>query len=134
MQKQEFEFLFTLDGNIIVQRFFTVRYYNPNVLKSMDLYYAITDVCDIMTDHMKMQNLKMMFQNEYYYEEPVEDEYRNLNYSVEIKLDNKVIIQRIFPAGWYHPLIRRFIDIRPKIWEILSILTETLSTEKIEVA
>jgi len=40
------EFLLTLSGNIIVQRFFNVRGYNPKVRKSLDLHDNIKKICE----------------------------------------------------------------------------------------
>ena len=40
------EFLLTLSGNIIVQRFFNVKGYNPNVRRSIELHDDVKKICE----------------------------------------------------------------------------------------
>jgi hypothetical protein len=51
---------------------------------------------------------------------------------LEIKEDDNVFIQRIFPAYLYHPKVRYTVDIRPMLKDILSSLTSVLSLRKLE--
>ena len=49
MKEQEstkMEFLLTLNDNIVVQRFFNVRGYNPKAKNSLELYYYIRQFKD----------------------------------------------------------------------------------------
>jgi hypothetical protein len=51
---------------------------------------------------------------------------------LEIKQDDNVFISRIFPAYFYHPKVRYTVDIRPKLKDMLSALTDTLSSKDLE--
>ena len=42
----KFEFLLSLEGHIVCQRFFNVRDYNPQARRSMDLHYYVKNICD----------------------------------------------------------------------------------------
>lgn len=130
-ESTKFEFLLTLEGNIVVQRFFFVKDYNPNVKKSLDLYECVTNICDEISDDLKKKTFEYLTdsQNFLQFGEGVEEEKDNSkeNFLVEIKQGNDVFIQRLFPANVYHPKVRYTVDIRPKIKSILASLTDTLS-------
>lgn len=129
-----FEFLLTIDNNIIVQRIFSVRDYNPNVKKSLDLYHTVTNICERIKDDMKKKTFEFMSDNQDFFMS--EDYQDNPNSSkkddflLEIKSDNEVFIQRAFPAYVYHPKVR--VDIRHMLKDFLFELTETLSSNKLE--
>lgn len=129
-----FEFLLTIDNNIIVQRIFSVRGYNPNVKKSLDLYHTVTSICDRIEEDMKKKTFEFMsdnqdfFMSEDYQENP--NSSKKDDYLLEIKSDNEVFIQRAFPAYVYHPKVR--VDIRHMLKDFLYELTDTLSSNKLE--
>lgn len=127
----KFEFLLTLEGNIVVQRFFLVKDYNPNVKKSLDLYDTVTNICDDISDDLKKKTFEYLSDNLnfFHFTDGVEDEKDTSteNFLVEIKQGNDIFIQRIFPANIYHPKVRYTVDIRPSIKAILNDLTDTLS-------
>jgi hypothetical protein len=54
------------------------------------------------------------------------------DFLIEIKLNDDVFISRIFPAHYFHPKVRYTVDIRPKLREILSDLTDILSSKNLE--
>ena len=47
------EFLLTLNENIICQRYFNVRNYNPKYKNSLDLYYTISDIAEDLKYSLK---------------------------------------------------------------------------------
>ena len=130
-----FEFLLTMENNIIIQRYFDVYNYNPKAKKSLNLYYWITDVCTEIQDLLKIKNLEYMTDNYHYVtdnetnntNEPIKEEY----FKLELKKDNEVFINRIFPAHVYHPKAR-YCDIRPKIRKMLYEITMVLSSRDLE--
>lgn len=130
-----FEFLLTLENNIIVQRIFNVNGYNPNAKNSLDLYDWITGVCEEISDILKMKNLEYMTDNYHYVidneninkPESIKEEY----FKLELKLDNKIFICRTFPAHVYHPKAR-YCDIRPKLRKFLGDATSILSSKDLE--
>ena len=41
--QQKFEFLLKIDNNIICQRYFNVKNFNPKAVKSMDFYWFVKE-------------------------------------------------------------------------------------------
>ena len=128
MQNQEitkFEFLLTLEGNIIIQRFFNVKDYNPRARRSMDMHYSVKNICDEISEDLKMKSSDYMSENPNYFygSDVLEDGDEN---------KDDVFISRIFPAHYYHPKARYSVDVRPKIRGILSELTNILSSDELE--
>lgn len=139
MNNQEitkFEFLLTLEGNIIIQRFFNVKDYNPQSRRSMDLHYSVKNICDEISEDLKMKSSDYMSENpNYFYGSDVSednDENKEEHFLLEVKLNDDVFISRIFPAHYYHPKARYSVDVRPKIRGILSELTDILSSNELE--
>ena len=50
-EKEKFEFVLSINENIICQRFFTVKNHNPKTVKSLDLYYTVRDIKDIINQN-----------------------------------------------------------------------------------
>lgn len=137
-ESTKFEFLLTMEGNIVVQRYFFVKDYNPIVRKSMDLHECVTNICLDIQEDLKKKTFEYLTENQNFFSLPegVEEE-RDLSteqFLLEIKQGNDVFIQRSFPAYVYHPKVRYTVDIRPKIKTILSLLTDTLSLTKVETS
>lgn len=132
----QFEFLLTLENNIIVQRYFFVNNYNPKSKNSLNLYYWITDTCNEISNILKMKNLEYMSDNYHYITENEEvkgaDSIKEEYFKLEIKLDNHVFISRCFPAHVYHPKAR-YCDIRPQIKKMLGDVTNVLSAKDKEL-
>ena len=135
-QNQEltkFEFLLTLENNIIIQRFFNVKGFNPDAIESTDLYYTITNICEDIKKDLKNKTFDFLYEEqENYYgldvpevSETAKEEY----FLLELKLNDKVFISRIFEAHVYHPKARYSVDIRPKVRNILAELTDVLSSD-----
>jgi hypothetical protein len=134
----KFEFILTLDGNIICQRYFNVKDHNPVARKSMDLHYYVKNICEEISEDLKIKSSDFLCENQNYIlnSEVVEEsngkekEY----FLLEIKVGDNVFIQRIFPAYLYHPKVRYTVDIRPNLKRILSDLTDILSSDELETA
>ncbi len=132
----KFEFLLSLDGNIICQRYFNVKDHVSQARRSMDLHYYVQNICDDISEDLKMKSSNYLCENQNYFlsSEFVEDapEKDKEHFLLEIKIGDEVFIQRIFPAYWYHPKVRYTVDIRPNLKKILSDLTDILSSEDLE--
>jgi len=139
MSNQEitkFEFLLTLGGNIICQRYFNVKDYNPKARRSMDMHEYVKNICEEIEYDLKIKSSNYLCENQNYIlnSEFVEDSNGkdNDHFLMEIKIGEDVFIQRIFPAYLYHPKARYTVDIRPKLKRILSDFTEILSYDELE--
>jgi hypothetical protein len=135
MQNQDitkFEFLLTLEKNIVIQRFFNVSNYNPDSKSSVNLYDCVKYICNEIASDLKEKTLDYMNENPGYFtdqknaEEAADN--REEYFLLRIKLGDDVFISRIFPAHIYHPKARYAVDIRPKVRKILSDLTAVLSS------
>ena len=132
----KFEFLLTLEGNIICQRYFNVKDHNPVARRSMDLHDYVKEICNQISHDLKIKSSDYLCENQNYLSnsenvEVVSDN-KNEHFLLEIKLGDDVFIQRIFPAYYYHPKVRYTVDIRPMLKKILSDLTDILSSEELE--
>jgi len=137
MQNQDiskFEFILTLEKNIVIQRFFNVNNYNPQTKSSVDLYECVTAICKGIARDLKVKTEDIMCENpEIVTPEQRAEEIKNFkeeNFLLKIKLGDQVFISRTFPAHIYHPKARYAVDIRPKVRKILSDLTDVLSLER----
>jgi hypothetical protein len=129
------EFLLTLSGNIIVQRFFNVKGYNPNVRRSIELHDNVKKICEEIESDLKEKTLEYLHENQHYFpvfdpsnnEGPDTEEY----FQLEIKQNDDVFISRVFPAHIFHPKVRYSVDIRPILRRVLGDLSETFSSTDI---
>ena len=132
----KFEFLLTLENNIVCQRYFNVRNHVGQARRSMDLHYYVKNICDEIQEDLKIKSSNYMCENQNFILNSENVEEKNSDQSehflLEIKLDEDVFISRIFPAYYYHPKARYTVDIRPKLKRFLSELTDILSSEELE--
>lgn len=135
-EQNKFEFLLTLDNNIICQRFFNVKDYNPESRCSMDLHYLVKEICEEIEHDLKIKSSNYLVENQSYIlnntnvEESTTNEVQH--FLLQIKQADEVFIQRIFLASVYHPKVRYAVDIRPKLRKILADLTEVMSRRELE--
>ena len=66
-EQNKFEFLLTLDGNIICQRFFNVRDYNPRCRKSMDLHYEVKNISEEISEDLKLKSSDYLAENQNFF-------------------------------------------------------------------
>ena len=134
----KFEFVLTLEGHIICQRFFNVKDHVEQARRSMDLHYYVKNICEDISYDLKIKSSNYLCENQNYILnlEIVEDSIdgQKEHFLLEIKLGDDVFISRIFPAYYYHPKVRYTVDIRPRLKRILSDLTDILSSEELETA
>lgn len=132
----KFEFLLSLEGHIVCQRFFNVRDHVDQSRRSMELHYYIKNICEDISHDLKIKSSNYLCENQNYIlnmDSVESDETKEKeHFLMEIKLGDDVFIQRIFPAYYYHPKVRYTVDIRPRLKTILSDLTDILSTEELE--
>jgi hypothetical protein len=132
------EFLLTLEGNIIIQRFFNVKDFNPKAISCVELNECVKEICEEISYDLKMKTIEYLLENQNYYYDfdnvESETELAEEHFLLEVKQDSHVFISRIFPAHVYHPKVRFTVDIRPKIRGILANLTDVLSSREIETS
>ena len=134
----KFEFLLSLEGHIVCQRFFNVRDHVDQSRRSMDLHYYIKNISEDFMEDLKIKSSNYLCENQNYILnlEAVDDTatLEKEHFLLEIKIGEDVFIQRQFPAYLYHPKARYTVDIRPRLKRILSDLTDILSSEELETS
>lgn len=58
------EFLLTLNDNIIVQRFYNVKGYNPKARKSLEVAAILKEVAELVENNLKIKSLVYMVDNQ----------------------------------------------------------------------
>lgn len=138
MRKNEttkFEFLITIEGNIVCQRFFSVKDYNPAVRRALDLYYAFREIAEDIQKNLRQKSIEFLFENEKYFFGSVDQlsPPSTEQFIMSVRLGNEVIIERQFPANIYPPKVRYTVDVRPEIRDILTKISDTMSQEEYEM-
>lgn len=130
------EFLLTLNDNIVVQRYYNVRNYNPKARGSVELHNHVRDIDQILSEDLKMKTVMYMMDNQ---ESIIEDpEILNTSntdgaewFHMYIKVGDEVLFHRIIDAKLFPPKVRYTVDVRPHLKEILKGLTEIFSSENL---
>ena len=126
------EFLLTLNENIVVQRFFNVRGYNPKARLSTDLYEYMYDVKEILHNYLRMKTVVYMLDNKdaiAYDANVMNTSFTDgpENFHLYVKIGDETICHRIFDGKLYPPKVRYTVDVRPYLKDILSNLTDIFS-------
>lgn len=98
----KFEFLLTLDGNIICQRYFNVKNFNPSAKRSMNLHECVKKICEEISEDLKIKSSDYLCENQNlflspeYVEEPVEN--KNEYFLLRNKARRCCIYQKNIPC------------------------------------
>jgi hypothetical protein len=135
-QAVKMEFLLTLNDNIVVQRFFNVRNYNPKAPRSVQSFELLKYVQETLQYDLKMKTTTYMMDNQdAIIEEPEilntsnTDEPENFN--IYVKLGDNVLLHRIFDGKLFPPKVRYTVDVRPFLKDFLRNFTEYFSSENL---
>jgi len=139
MREQEstkMEFLLTLNDNIVVQRFFNVRGYNPNAKNSNELYSYVKSLQDELEYYLKMKTVIYMldYQDSIINDPAVMDTSftdGTEDFNIFIKLGEQTICHRVFNGKLFPPKVRYTVDVRPIIKDVLKSLTDIFSDKKL---
>lgn len=128
------EFLMMVNDNIIVQRYFNVRDYNPDARNSVDFKDYMDDLIQSLNYQLKMKAVSYLLENQY----DITNNPNLLNtsyvdgpeyFNIYLKQGDKLLCHRRFDAKIYPPKIRYTVDIRQTIKGILSELTGLFSAK-----
>lgn len=128
------EFLLTLNDNIVVQRFFNVRGYNPKAADSVDLYHLVYDIAQDLQYHLKMKTVIYMTDNSesIMHDSTIMDTSYTDGpeiFNIFIKNGDTTICHRIFDGKFFPPKVRYTVDVRPFLKDILRDLTDIFSSQ-----
>ncbi len=126
------EFLMMVNDNIIVQRYFNVRDYNPDARNSVDFKEYMDDLIHNLNYQLKMKAVSYLLENQY--DITNKPDILNTSYvdgpeyfNIYLKQGDKLLCHRRFDAKIYPPKVRYTVDIRQTIKGILSELTSLFS-------
>jgi len=137
---KKFEFILYINGNIICQRYFSVKNYNHRVLKSLDMIECVNDCTRIIQKDMKAKSKDYLWGHFNPYkvqakeDVPTVDVYEKEDtFDFEIKVDGRCVAKRTFTGNVYPQRVRYSVDIRKIIPSIIDTIQETLSRENFDV-
>ena len=130
------EFLLTLNENIVVQRYFNVKGYNPKARASMELHDLVKSISEKIHQDLKSKALDYMNENaNQIISNPKILDTSNTEgpeyFNVYIRIGDETICHRIWDAKVYPPKTRYTVDVRPHLKKLLRDLTDIFSTEKL---
>ncbi len=144
-KKEVFEFVFYINNNIIVHRYFNVPDYNKNFPYTIEVKDMINDIVGlnngdlgslgVIPEFFKNQTIEDTWSNFYqpYYKQEAKDiiaydpPQKEDNFTFEVKVDKRVIGRGIFSANIFPTNIRYSVDINPIIPEIVDTLVDYMS-------
>jgi len=136
MDSTKMEFLLTLNDNIVVQRFFNVRNYNPKAKNSLDLYEFMKSLSEELHYYLKMKTVVYMMDNR----DSIEHDASIMNtsftdgaevFNLFVKVGEQTICHRVFDGKRYPPKVRYTVDVRPFLKDVLRELTDIFSNNKL---
>ena len=130
------EFLLTLNDNIVVQRFFNVKGYNPKAKNSLELYEFIKSLSEELHYYLKMKTVVYMLDNKdaIVHDPTIMDTSFTEgpeNFNIYVKIGDTTLCHRIFDGKRYPPKVRYTVDVRPFLKEVLRELTDIFSSRKL---
>jgi hypothetical protein len=130
------EFLLTLNDNIVVQRFFNVRGYNPKAKNSVELYEYIKGLKEELDYYLKMKTVIYMMDNKesiIYDPKIMETSFTEGPeiFNLFVKVGEQTICQRIFDGKKFPPKVRYTVDVRPFLKDVLRELTDIFSNPEL---
>lgn len=130
------EFLLTLNDNIVVQRFFNVRDFNPKARNSIELYEFIRALKDTLQYYLKMKTVVYMMDNQ----EAIIHDHSVMEtsftdgpeqFNIFVRIGEQTICHRVFDGKLFPPKVRYTVDVRPFLKQVLSELTDIFSYQKL---
>ena len=130
------EFLITLNNNIVIQRYFNVRGYNPKARASIELYDYMRDLVDAFEQTQKMKTVIYMMDNQdsIKYDPKVMDTSFTDGpeiFNLFVKVGEQTICHRQFDGKLFPPKVRYTVDVRPFLKDVLRDLTDIFSNNQL---
>ena len=135
---KKFEFVLYINGNIICQRYFSVKNYNRDVRYSMDLKECIDDCVQIIQTDLKDKSKDYLYKQYNPWQKQTQEELdankREVSekedvFDFEIKVDDRPVVKSRFSGNLYPQRVRYSVDVRKLIPEIISTIQDTFSQE-----
>lgn len=144
IEEQRFEFVLYINNHIICQRYFGIRNFNENSIKSYELKELMDEICGInngqsgtmgiIPNYLKLKSQDFIWNMYNPYSTnidfPIKNNFeKNDEFQFEIKVDKKTVAKTSFSGSYFPPKIKYAVDIKEIIPSIMSEIREYLSRE-----
>ena len=144
IEEQPFEFILYINDKIICQRYFNVRDYNPDVIRSYEMKELLENIAGasfgsnslgIIPNHLKNKTVNYLWENFNPYVKQEQEEIKQNsdkvdNYQFEIKVDKVSVGKTQFSGNIFAPKVRYSVDIKELIPSIMSEIRHYFSQKK----
>jgi len=145
--EKKFEFVLYINGNIICQRYFSVRNFNPKVLKSVEIVDCANECVRLIQNDLKNKTYEYLYKSYNPYRKQIQEDivveniYNNEDvFDFEIKAttsergyDKVHRIKKRFTGNVYPQRVRYSVDIRKIIPYIIREIQETFYLQDFDV-
>lgn len=134
-----FEFLLKINGNIICQRYFNIKNYNPNCRESleikdmMDEVMGTTPLEGIIPNFFKVKCVNNLWENynPNYNKQRFDNTYNKEDiFTFEVLINKELATSASFDGSVFQSNVRRNIDIRLIIPSIIKAITNCMSLDE----
>lgn len=146
IEEQRFEFVLFINNHIVCQRYFNIRDFNPDILRSLDLKElmdTITGVSNngimgdfgIIPKFLKNNSVNFLWESYNPYDPQIESGAKNTyekvdDFQFEIKIDKNVVAQSSFSGNLFQPKVRYAVQIKEIIHSIMAEIRHFFSQKK----
>ena len=139
---KKFEFVLYINGNIICQRYFSVKNYNKEVKYSMDLKWCVDECVRIIKNDLTEKSRDYLYRQYNPWKKQTQEEIdiSKMNnsekedvFDFEIKVDDRSTIKKRFSGNPYPQRVRYSVDVRKLIPELISNIQDIFSQEYFDV-
>lgn len=134
---QKFEFLLKINGNIICQRYFSIKGYNYKSLRSLELKECSYDIVDMIQLNLKdkAEDYLWKYYNRYEVQKPEDIQTKNVFekedvFDLVIKVDGRERSITRFSGNFFPPKVRYSVDIRSLVPNIIKHIQYVLSRKE----
>ena len=135
VEEQRFEFVLYINDHIICQRYFNIRDYNEDVLKSYDIKELMDNIAGMyngqygslgmIPKYLQNKSKEYLWDNYNPYFIQKEETSKNIfdkvdNFQFEIKVDKKTVAKSEFCGNFFPPKVRYAVDVREIIPSIMN--------------
>jgi len=137
---KKFEFILRINGNIICQRYFSVRNFNTKSPNSYDMLECVEECTYMIQEQLKGKAVDYLWGQFNPYDKQTEEQINRTPiydkediFDFEIRIDERVIAAKRFTGNVYPQRVRYSVDIRELIPSIIYRIQYTLSEENLSV-
>jgi len=147
IEEQRFEFILYINDHIICQRYFNIRDYNEDSLKSYELKELMDNIAGmnngqygtlgIIPRYLQKKSKEYLWDNynPYFVQKDDEEVGKSIfdkidNFQFEIKIDKVSVAKSQFCGNYFPPKVRYAVDVREIIPSIMSEIRHSLSQKK----